>query len=86
MFKEGANLIFLKQHSNGTVVKKQKTLIDLQPNVDYAVQVAFDGSQFKVTVDGVEKIVMTPVGKPPTGVPAFRVKNTVGTFGPVCVQ
>ena len=85
LMKEENDKFVLKQKVGGIVVAKTKGLIQIDPNVIYDVQVAFDGTQFNLIVNG-NSIATLNAAKQPSGTAAFQVKNTTGTFGNMCVN
>ena len=87
LIKEENDKIILRQRAGGRIVKKVAAAhITINPNISYRFKVAFDGTQFDVSMDGNHLIALTPAGTVPTGTVGFAVKNTIGTFGSITVQ
>lgn len=86
MMKQDSGRWILKERSGGRVIKKAKAISPININQTYVVRVAFDGSQFVVTVDGTPLITMTPAAAVPTGTVGFRVKATTGSFNYITVN
>jgi len=85
LMKEENDKWVIKQFSNGAVVAKEKASATINPNIFYDVRVSFDGTQFTLTVDGVDLVSMTS-GAAPSGTIGYRVKNTTGRFGNICAD
>ncbi len=85
LMKEENNKWVLRQRVNGTIVAKDSGVTAIDPNVNYTVQVAVDGSTFTLTVDGVVMATITAVGTP-NGTVGFAAKNTTGTFELISVN
>ncbi|HSP69601.1 MAG TPA: Ig domain-containing protein, partial [Bryobacteraceae bacterium] len=85
LMKEETNKWILKERINGSVVAKQKATATINPNTLYRARVAFDGTQFQVTVDGTPLITL-PAHGAHNGTVGFQAKKTVGTFGEVTVN
>lgn len=79
LMKEESDRWVLKHRANGKIVSKQKVSSVIEPHVTYTVNLAFDGTQFTLTVDSVVILTM-PAAIAPNGSVGFRVKNTTGTF------
>jgi hypothetical protein len=69
----------LKQRSNGVTVAKGSVSSPIDVSTVYHVQLKYDGTNFLVSVDGVQ-ILSLPAGAVPNGTIAVRVKGTIGTF------
>lgn len=77
LVKESQNKIILKERVSGAVVRKAKALVSLFPNTLFQAKIAFDGSNFQVSVDGTLLITMPAYpGSLPSGTVAFQVKAT----------
>jgi Putative Ig domain len=85
LMKEESDRWVIKQRINKTVVAKAKGILTIDPNVDYAATIFYDGTTVTVTIDGSPLITMTPVGTP-NGTVGFRVKNTTGSFNSIVVN
>ena len=86
LIKEESNKMLLRQRIGGVIVKKQAASVNIDPNVSYVVKIAFDGTQFVVSVDSVNVMTFVSGGAVPSGTVGFQVKNTIGTFGSINVQ
>ena len=86
LMKEENDRWILKQRSGRKVVAKSKAISTIDPNVAYDVSVAFDGTQFTVSVNGTPLITLVPVGSVPTGTVGFQSKSTTGSFGYINVN
>ena len=67
------------------IIKKQKAILQIDPNVTYAIQLSFDGTAIHVFVDNVE-VMTVPAGSVPFGTVCYQAKNTTARFGFVCVN
>jgi subtilisin family serine protease len=86
LIKEENDRVVLKQRSGGSVIRKAKGLVAIEPGTNYTVQISFDGAQFAVSVDGTQVLTLTPVGAPVAGTTGFQVKRATGTFGEIVVN
>lgn len=86
LMKEENDKWILKQRSGGKVVAKSKGLSTIDPNVAYDVSVAFDGTQFIVSVNATPLITLVPVGVVPSGTVGFQSKSTTSSFGYINVN
>ena len=84
--KEENDRWILKQRAGGRVVAKSKGISTIDPNVAYDVTVAFDGTQFSVSINGTPLITLVPVGVVPAGTIGFQSKSTTGSFGYITVN
>ncbi|HEY7161620.1 MAG TPA: PQQ-dependent sugar dehydrogenase [Acidobacteriota bacterium] len=77
---EDRNKIVLKQRLNGFIVAKAKSLQNIDPGVDYHVDITFDGTTFQVFWDngGTAAISLTSQTSS-VGTVGFRVKSTTKT-------
>jgi plastocyanin len=82
--KEAEDRWVLKFRVNGPVVAKAKAIQAIQPNTNYRVKLKYDGTAYRLSIDGVEIIVLN-AGAPQSGVPGFRVKATTSEFGEILV-
>jgi hypothetical protein len=80
IMREDKDRWILKQKDQGHVVAKTKFKQVIDSGVSYAVDVSFDGTNFKVLVNGTSIITM-PAAAAPFGTVGFKVKSTTGTFG-----
>ena len=86
LMKEENDKWILKQRAGGRVVVKSKAISTIDPNVAYDVSVAFDGTQFSVSINGTPLITLVPIGVVPTGTVGFQNKSTTGSFGYINVN
>jgi Putative Ig domain len=86
LMKEENDRWILKQRAGGRVVAKSKAISIIDPNVAYDVSIAFDGTQFSVSINGTPLITLVPVGVVPTGTVGFQNKSTTGSFGYINVN
>lgn len=80
------NKVVLKQRINGTVVAKGKGVVQIDPNVVYAMRVTYNAGQFTVSVDGNTLFTLATAGAVPSGTVGFAVKNTTGRFAYIAVD
>jgi hypothetical protein len=80
------NKVVLKQRINGNVVAKGKAVVQIDPNVIYAMRVTYNAGQFAVSVDGNTLFTLAPAGAVPNGTVGFAVKNTTGRFAYIAVN
>jgi hypothetical protein len=85
LMKEENDRWVLKQRSGGAIVAKGKILQTIDPNVSYVARVAYDGTNFQVSIDGVLLLTL-PAGAPASGTIGFESKNTTGSFGYIQVN
>jgi hypothetical protein len=85
LMKEENDRWVLKQRSGGAIVAKGKILQTINPNVSYVARVAYDGTNFQVSIDGVLLLTL-PAGAPASGTIGFQSKNTTGSFGYIQVN
>jgi hypothetical protein len=83
--------IVLKQRTGGTIVAKQKFLVDVDPGVDYHVQIVSDGTTFQVFWNGSGPVITLNSQAPSIGTVGFRVKSTnkastTGSFREISVN
>lgn len=81
----GKDKILLKQRLSGTVVAKAKKDFILDAGTSYQVQIAFNGTDFIVTMNGAPILTVTS-GAVPSGTVGFRVKDTTGSFDQITVN
>jgi uncharacterized delta-60 repeat protein len=79
LMKEQNDKWVMKQKAGGVVVAKAKGSSTILPNTFYLVKLEFDGTNFKLSVDGTLLATM-PAGATPNGTIGFRVKNTTGDY------
>jgi hypothetical protein len=77
--------LILKQRVNGKIVLKSKAALTLNANIAYQVQLAFNGTNFSVMVDGAS-VLTIPAAVSPTGTVGFRTKKGTGRFDQITVQ
>lgn len=80
IMKESNDRWLLRERSGGVVVGKAKAVTTIDPNVDYNVELSYDGTDVKVKIDGVQVISYQPVGTVPVGTIGYTVKATTGSF------
>lgn len=85
LMKEEQDKWVIKQISNGVIVAKTKASAIIDPNIFYDIRVAFDGTKFTLTVDGVDLVSMN-AGATASGTVGYRVKKTTGRFGNICAD
>lgn len=85
LMKEENDRWVLKQRSGGAIVAKGKILQTIAPNVSYVARIAYDGTNFQVSIDGVLLLTL-PAGAPASGTIGFQSKNTTGRFGYIQVN
>lgn len=86
LIKQERDTWILKQRANGSIVKKTKVTSPVAINTSYRVDIAFDGTQFTVSVDGSLLMTLTPAAPVPSGVIGFEVKNTTASFEDIIVN
>jgi hypothetical protein len=69
-----------KHRINNNVVSKSKFNATIDPNTDYTVAIRYDGTNFIISIDGVDQITLAPGGPVTGGSVGFKVKKTTGTF------
>lgn len=84
IMKQSKGRWLLKQVANGTKGAKAKAAATINANTTYHVILSFDGTNFHVSIDGVE-LITAPGLTPPNGSPGFKVKGTTGTFDNIIV-
>jgi uncharacterized delta-60 repeat protein len=84
--KEESDKIVLKQIAGGAVVSKNKAKISIDPNIFYSINIAFDGTKFTVSVNGMSLFNLTPTAAVPSGTIGFQARNTTGRFGYIAVR
>jgi putative Ig domain-containing protein len=85
-FRPATNRVILKQRVNRKILTKAKASFTIDMNVDYAVELTFDGTQFVVTINGTPVMSMTPVGIPPAASVGFQIKNGTGSYDYLCMN
>ena len=85
IMKEDKDRWVLKQRNLGFVAAKTKFKQVIDPNVSYAVDISFDGTNFQVLLNGTPIMTM-PAAASPFGTVGFKIKSTNGTFGFIQVQ
>ena len=87
MMKEESDKWVLRQRSGGQIVARVKASLTIDPNVDYKVEIQFDGTNFQVLIDNVLIITMPKAaGTTPFGTVGFAAKSTTGSFGEINVN
>jgi uncharacterized delta-60 repeat protein len=84
--KEETDKIVLKQIVGGSVVSKNKARIPIDPNIFYSINVAFDGTKFNVSVNGISLFSLIPATSVLPGTIGFKVKNTTARFDYIAVR
>ena len=84
LLKVNANTWDLIQKSAGKNAAKQSFAQNLSVNTNYRAKISFDGTQFKVYINGTLIITM-PAGAAPSGKFGFGADNTTGTFREIVV-
>lgn len=82
--KEGKDKWTLKQRRNGSTVAKKSVSQTINPSTTYDVQIQFDGTRFRVLVNGTEVITMNASGTP-NGTVGFAAKRAIGSFDDISV-
>jgi len=85
LMKEENDKWVLKERINGKVVAKNKAISTILPNTFYRARVSFDGTQFVVTVDGVQLFTLTSHGSH-NGTVGFQAKGTTASYGEIIVN
>lgn len=86
MMKEETDRWILKQRVGGKVVGKAKAIAAIEPNVEYIVQITFDGNQFTVSINQTPLMTYSPVATVPIGTIGFESKITTARFGYIQVE
>jgi hypothetical protein len=86
MMDEGRDRWVIKHRINKTVVAKQKFVSTIDANTDYLVRIRYDGTNYIVTINGVDQITLAPGGTVKGGSVGFKVKATTGTFQSITVN
>ncbi len=77
--------ILLKQRLNGALILKTKAAAVIDPNTSYQIQLAFNGTDFSVSLNG-SSILTIPPASSPNGTVGFRVKKGTGRFDQITVN
>jgi hypothetical protein len=85
LFKEQENRVLLKQRSNGQIVAKSKANVDINPNTNYQVAIAFDGTNFSVSVQG-QVVITMPAKGAAFGTIGYQIKGTAAWFDSIDVN
>jgi hypothetical protein len=80
LIKEENDKVILKQRIGNVVVAKNKATVTIDPNTEYVFQIAFDGTQYTVFMNGSFLFSMNPGGTVPNATVGFAAKNTTGSF------
>lgn len=72
--------VILKQRVNHIVVQKSKAAVTILPDVSNVYRVSFDGTQFRVTMNGSDLLTLTPVGSVPVGTVGFQTTKATAQF------
>jgi hypothetical protein len=86
MMDDGRDRWVLKHRINKKVAAKQKFISAIDANTDYLVRIRYDGTNYIVTINGVDQITMAPGGIVNGGSVGFKVKATTGTFQSITVN
>jgi hypothetical protein len=84
--KEDVDKWVVKERVNGKVVSKGKGLSPISPNVNYNVEIRFDGTNFELRVDGTLLATVPAKASVPSGTVGFSVKGATGSFGYILVN
>jgi hypothetical protein len=85
LMDEPANKWVLKQVLNYQSVLTRNWSNTINPNVSYDIKLAFDGTSFRLWVNGVLRITAAAPA-PPSGNVGFQSKKTVAKFAHVTVR
>lgn len=86
IMKEGSDKFLVKQHVNGVVTAKAKASLPIYPAFSYNVKLAFDGSIFRLYVNGTQVASMAKApGSSPNGTAGFQAKYTLAQFSKIYV-
>lgn len=86
LMKEENDRWVIKQRFNGSVVKA-KAIQQIDPLTTYNVEVTFDGTNFRLYVNGTLMITMSKApGSTPNGTVGFQVKGTTGRIAFITVD
>ncbi len=84
--KEQNDRWIIKQRIGKTVVAKAKAQQRIDPNTMYMARIVYDGTNYKVFIDGTQILTLVPSSGPISGgTVGVAVKGTTGTFGSVGV-
>ena len=86
LMKEEVDKWTVKQRVNGRVVSKGKGLATILPNVNYNVEIRFDGTNFELRVDGNLLATIPAQASVPSGTVGYAVRKTTGNFGYILVN
>ena len=80
LMKEGSDKWILKQRVNGKIVAKASISSAIAPNVAYTARITFDGSLFRLAIDGAEVLTLAPGSPVLQGTVGFAASGTTGSF------
>jgi len=86
MMKEEADRWIFKQKSAGNLLAKAKAISPIDPDVDYSVELSFDGTSFHVVVNSSEILTVAAGAIPQSGIMGYQAKATTGRFNSVCIK
>lgn len=86
MMKEESDRWILKQRIGKKVVAKAKVQSTIDPNTTYVARITYDGTIYRVSINGIEVLTLIPVGPVTGGTVGFKVKRTSGTFQYISVN
>ena len=85
MLVPGKDKLQLKQRVNNMIIAKGKGTFVLDPGVTYQVQIAFNGTDFVVSMNG-NMLFSVPAAASPTGTVGFRVKKASAKFDQISLN
>jgi uncharacterized delta-60 repeat protein len=86
LIKEENDKVILKQRIDKVVVAKNKATVRIDPNTEYVFQIAFDGTQYTVFMNGTLLFSMNPGGLVPNATVGFAAKSTTASFGDISIN
>jgi hypothetical protein len=86
IMKEESDRWILKQRIGKKVVAKAKVQSIIDPNTTYVARITYDGNIYRVSINGMEILTLSPAGPVTGGTVGFKVKRTTGTFQYISVN
>ena len=86
LMKEDADKWIFREKVAGHTVAKVKATATIDPNTFYRARIAYDGTQFVVTIDGATLMTVPAVSATHNGTVGFQAKRTVANYGEVIVN